>query len=105
MFVLLVVMLKLTTDVSVVKRVHWLRARAQKTRWQEELLLVTYEMQWTVRYFIHQTNQWELALAYLNITPGAHAYASRQNMAWYQLACQADTAFRSQNRSYISPLS
>ncbi|KAF8955608.1 hypothetical protein BDZ97DRAFT_1605370, partial [Flammula alnicola] len=25
-------------------RVHWLRARAQKQRWREELILVAYEM-------------------------------------------------------------
>ncbi|KAM6490431.1 hypothetical protein JOM56_014104, partial [Amanita muscaria] len=87
------------------KRVHWLRARAQMTRWQEELLLVTYEMQWTVRYFLHQTTKWESALSHPNITPGASAYASRQKMKWHKLTCRADKAFRSESRSYLSPLS
>ena len=33
------------TDTLLVKRVHWLRARAQKDRWSEECMLVRYEME------------------------------------------------------------
>ncbi|KAM6491255.1 hypothetical protein JOM56_013494 [Amanita muscaria] len=87
MFVLILLFSKLTIHVFLVKRVHWLRAQTQMTRWQEELLLVTYEMQWTVRYFLHQTTKWESALSHPNITPGASAYASRQKMKWHKLTC------------------
>ena len=44
----------------VVRRVHWLRARAQLMRWQEELTLTGYEMQWTVRYFLYMSRKWVL---------------------------------------------
>ena len=40
--------------------VHWLCACAQFMRWQEEVTLNTYEMQWTVRYFWHMSNRWDL---------------------------------------------
>ncbi|KAF8808485.1 hypothetical protein BYT27DRAFT_7096736, partial [Phlegmacium glaucopus] len=43
------------------KWVHWLRARVlhsvtrrKKNRWQEEHILVGYEMEWSVRYFLYQ---------------------------------------------------
>ncbi|KAF9486700.1 hypothetical protein BDN71DRAFT_1342710, partial [Pleurotus eryngii] len=32
-------------------RVLYLKSRALASRWREELLLVKYEMEWTVRYF------------------------------------------------------
>lgn len=82
-----------TTQDWIVRRVHWLRARAQKNRWEEELLLVTYEMQWTVRYFIHYGNMWQSALDDPNITEGAKAYATRQQTMWKTLAFRADKAF------------
>jgi hypothetical protein len=41
-----------------VRRVHWLRARAQLMRWKEEVTLTGYEMQWTVRYFQYQSQKW-----------------------------------------------
>ncbi|KAF8057043.1 hypothetical protein FPV67DRAFT_1677798 [Lyophyllum atratum] len=40
------------------ERVHYLRARANRNRWAEELRLVGYEMQWTTRYFLHQATIW-----------------------------------------------
>jgi hypothetical protein len=43
-----------------VRRVHWLRARAQLMRWQEEVCLTNYEMQWTVRYFSHVSSKWNI---------------------------------------------
>jgi hypothetical protein len=41
-----------------VQRVHWLRARAQKNRWQEEFTLVKYEMEWTSRFFLYRAEEW-----------------------------------------------
>jgi hypothetical protein len=42
----------------IVRRVHWLRARAQLMRWREQVTLTTYEMQWTVAYFRHMSKKW-----------------------------------------------
>ena len=41
-----------------VQGVHWLCARAQRSRWSEELILVGYEMMWTARYFWNQADLW-----------------------------------------------
>ncbi|KAF8813481.1 hypothetical protein BYT27DRAFT_7084446 [Phlegmacium glaucopus] len=38
---------------------HWLGARAQKNRWKEEHILVGYEMEWSVRYFLYWEKVWE----------------------------------------------
>lgn len=88
----------------IVRRVHWLRSRAQRNRWREEFLLVTYEMQWTVRYFIYHSKRWESASRGNNTLPGALAYANRQQAWWQELALRADNAFRSVNADYISPI-
>ncbi|KAF8166226.1 hypothetical protein BJ912DRAFT_863255 [Pholiota molesta] len=91
------------------RRVHWLRARAQLHRWTEERTLVRYEMEWTVRYFLHKSNFW-VAGAETSLThgrqplPGAAAYARQQAVTWRQLAIIADCAFRSSFSNYKSPL-
>ena len=41
-----------------VYRVHWLRAKAQKTRWIEELQCLQVEMESALRYFRHQEQFW-----------------------------------------------
>jgi hypothetical protein len=67
-------------------------------------LLVTYEMQWTVWYFMYHSERWQLASHSENTLPGPLAYANRQQALWRELACRADTAFTSANVDYISPL-
>lgn len=42
-----------------VRRIHWLRARAQLMRWKEQVTLISYEMQWTVRYFSYMSHKWD----------------------------------------------
>src|ERR1700679_4156392 len=84
----------------IVRRVHWLRSRAQRNRF----LLVTYEMQWTVRYFIYHSQRWQSASRSENTLPGPLAYANCQQALWHNLALRADKAFRSTNVDYISPL-
>ena len=86
-----------------VKRVHWLRARAQHMRWREECILVRYEMEWTVRYFLHKSDLWTLG-DHTNIAAGAVAYAHRQAAMWRDLAHYADQSFKSVNVNYKSPL-
>jgi hypothetical protein len=85
----------------VVQRVHWLRARAQKNRWQEELILVGYEMEWTTRYFLHRAGNWKAMLVQEDLPVGPKAYAARQAAQWEDLAFDAEQAFRIVNRKYI----
>ncbi|KAF8950435.1 hypothetical protein BDZ97DRAFT_1933982 [Flammula alnicola] len=88
------------------KRVHWLRARAQKQRWREELILVAYEMQWTVRYFSRESSKWRSAVDTPTISAGAKAYAYRKHLFWHKLAVVADKASRQTcGTQYTSPLS
>ena len=85
-----------------VQRVHWIRARAQKSRWEEELLLVKYEMDWTTRSFLHKAQEWQNRFEEPNIDPGPKAYAARQSSQWRRIACDADRLFRSANADYTS---
>jgi hypothetical protein len=62
-------------------------------------------MQWTVRYLLYNAGIWRSALTDLNITPGAQAYANRQQAMWHALALRADKAFSKETGDYISPLS
>jgi hypothetical protein len=90
--------------ILIVKRIHWLRARAQKNRWHEELVVVTYEMQFTVRYFLHKCKYWYDGAQSIDITPGSRAYALRQHAKWNRLAFIADSIFKTTTSQYMSPL-
>jgi hypothetical protein len=83
-----------------VQRVHWLRSRAQKNRWFEERVLVGYEMQWTVRYFLHRSSLWEERARITGQGSGAVAYATRQSALWYKLAADADHLYSKFNHNY-----
>ncbi|KAF9470551.1 hypothetical protein BDN70DRAFT_775409, partial [Pholiota conissans] len=78
------------------KRVHWLRARAQKDRWHEELTIIPYEMEWTVRYFLYESQKWRSAIGGTGrpISPGAAAYADRKMVMWHLMAIDSDGLFR-----------
>jgi hypothetical protein len=86
-----------------VKRVHFLRARALKNRWEEEHILLNYEMQWTVRFFKNKAEKWKVASHYPDITRGAKAYALRQEFRWKQMAINSDSIFKNTSSDYISP--
>lgn len=88
-------------------------------RWQEEVSLTTYEMQWTVRYFTHKSSFWletqnkpaepiltsaELNLTSAKVNPGARAYAKRKESTWLRLALKSDKTFKIINKAYKSPL-
>lgn len=79
----------------IVHRVHWLRARAQRNRWSEELLLVQYEMEWTVNYFDYMAEVWNQrsASAQRDVHAGSAAYAHRQKAQWYSMAASARGTF------------
>ena len=86
--------------ISADRRVHWLCARAQNLRWEEEVILVGYEMTWTVRYFTYNKELWE---GRRNVTgPGPASYATRKAAMWNTLAINADRTFAQVNKSYVS---
>jgi hypothetical protein len=87
-----------------VQRVHWIRARAQKSRWEEELLLVKYEMEWTTRSFVHKAREWQDRFEQPDVDPGPKAYAARQSSQWRRIAYDADRLFRSANVNYKSTI-
>ncbi|KAG0691964.1 hypothetical protein DFH29DRAFT_883337 [Suillus ampliporus] len=39
-------------------RVHWLRTKALRDRWEEEILLVGHEMRWTIDFLVHRSRTW-----------------------------------------------
>ncbi|KAF9037245.1 hypothetical protein BJ165DRAFT_1532623 [Panaeolus papilionaceus] len=39
-------------------RVHWLRAQALSRHWKEEFVLLSIEMEWTVRFFLFHSEKW-----------------------------------------------
>ena len=85
-----------------VQRIHWLRARAQWHRWKEETELVQYEMQWTVRYFLHESYTWKERSLNPNVLDGAKAYAAQQSDIWYGRAAMADKYFRFTNKNHVN---
>ena len=87
-----------------VKRVHYLRARALKKRWEEEHILVNYEMQWTVRFFLKKGENWRLGAYTEDISSGARAYAFRQVSRWEGMAVHSDRIFKKISLDYLSPI-
>ncbi|KDQ51515.1 hypothetical protein JAAARDRAFT_140026 [Jaapia argillacea MUCL 33604] len=41
-----------------VYRVHWLRAKAMRDQWREELVIVLREMDWVQHFFQHKLEEW-----------------------------------------------
>lgn len=70
--------------------------------------MTTYEMQWTVRYFIYRQEKWAEAQVVEAeprfVSAGALAYAKRKQSTWQQLAVKSDRTFRIINNAYKSPL-
>jgi hypothetical protein len=92
----------LTIIFSIVNRVHWLRARAQKQRWKEEFILVAHEMEWTVRYYIHQSQIWKTRRKVSTDMGdnGAAVYASRKEAMWFDMASKSHSQFSINCASY-----
>ncbi|KAF8157947.1 hypothetical protein B0H34DRAFT_858828 [Crassisporium funariophilum] len=84
------------------KRVHWLRARALNHRWHKEVVLVTYEMQWTVRYFLHQCKQWQEGADNPDVSAGARSYAVRQIIICHHYIIN-ELSIRYHRSSYLHP--
>jgi len=84
-----------------VYRVNWMRSRAQKNRWEEELPKTEKEMIWTTRYFMHQRDTWYSRLIDLRRDSprslGAEAYCEEMIFRWEELGRLADTLYRMAN--------
>ena len=84
------------TNLTLVYRVSWLRAKARFSRWSEELCLVESEMQWTVNWFWWKMEQWKkrlIDLADEDRPTGLDCYCHKQMALWHSLAEQAQTKF------------
>ncbi|KAF8956034.1 hypothetical protein BDZ97DRAFT_1672276, partial [Flammula alnicola] len=89
-------------------RVNWLRARAQRGRWAEELILTRREMQWTVRFYVHMAEKWKARrdtwLLHRDpdgqIARGHRAYAEQQMAMWNELGRVSEVMFTNANSDH-----
>ncbi|KAG1760006.1 hypothetical protein EV702DRAFT_985839, partial [Suillus placidus] len=79
-----------------VYRVHWLRAKALRDRWREELILVKLEMDWTHNFFLWKATQWgdRMQESLDKRLPGHACYSGRQSQMYSLLAQDAQAAFQ-----------
>ncbi|KAG1837563.1 hypothetical protein DFJ58DRAFT_846405 [Suillus subalutaceus] len=77
-------------------RVNWLRTKALCDRWNEEVILVKHEMQWSINFFNHKAKQWlgHKDNAVSTGLTGHACYAARQSQIYHQLAAHAADSFR-----------
>ncbi|KAF9471357.1 hypothetical protein BDN70DRAFT_820109, partial [Pholiota conissans] len=85
------------------QRIHYLRARAHCMRWKEELNLVSHEMVWTTRSFMHQIQLWNHHAEASVQHPGLQAYAFRKAAMWKELLHSGEERFRKVNQDYTTP--
>ena len=76
-----------------VYRVNWLRAKARKDRWEEEMELVVSEMNWTVECFKYHEKRWERR-AEGTQGLGQKAYAWKQKAMWENWGKSAEERFK-----------
>ncbi|KII83158.1 hypothetical protein PLICRDRAFT_119732, partial [Plicaturopsis crispa FD-325 SS-3] len=77
-------------------RVNWLRAKARYERWEEEVLIVGNEMQWTVLWFMHQKNCWIKRRDQCGEenTNGHRIYAQKQIGMWDMFIAEGKRGFK-----------
>jgi hypothetical protein len=86
----------LLTGTPQVYRVHWLRGKALRDRWAEEIVLVENEMDWTCNFFLHKSQEWadRIVPSTTDQHPGHACYAARQSRMYRQLADDGRDAFQ-----------
>ena len=84
---------------------HWLRAKAQKTQWIEELQCLQVEMESTVRFFLHQEKFWQQKQELIEpqLQPGHAAWVAQQGAMWNSMAMQANSTFNDLLNNYPPP--
>jgi hypothetical protein len=90
---------------NAVYRVHWLRAKAQKARWIEELQCLQVEMESAVRFLQHQEQFWQEKQEFIESQsqPGHAAWAARQSAMWHSMAMQAESRFNDLLKGHPPP--
>jgi hypothetical protein len=73
-------------------------------RWEEEKLLLNYEMQWTVRFFKNMAEKWKAGAGTQAISSGAKAYALRHESRWREMAVNSDKIFKYTSTDYVGPI-
>ena len=73
-------------------------------RWEEEKVLLNYEMQWTIRYFKNMAEKWKVGAETLVVSGGAKAYALRQESRWREMAVNSDKIFKYTSTDYNTPI-
>ncbi|KAI6009268.1 hypothetical protein EDC04DRAFT_2610636 [Pisolithus marmoratus] len=73
-------------------RINWLKVRARRDRWKEEVSLVRHEMLWTGLWFEYHKKMWEQR-ALQSTEPGKEAYAKKQMGLWSDFASKARLRF------------
>ena len=81
------------TDSQADRKMLWLRAYARKRRWDEETILVPFEMECTVRSYRRKAGEWE-TWARDSQTSGHAAYVRRQAALWTGMLDHAERRFR-----------
>ncbi|KAI5989846.1 hypothetical protein EDC04DRAFT_2588181, partial [Pisolithus marmoratus] len=81
-------------------QINWLKARARRDRWKEEISLVRHEMLWTGLWFKHHKNIWEKRALH-SMEPGKEAYANKQIGLWSDFAEKAMLMFQSKQMDCI----
>jgi len=92
-------------DLNAVYRVHWLRAKAQKTWWIKELQCLQVEIESAIRFFQHQEKFWQEKQEIIKpkSQPGPAVWAARQSAMWHSLATQAGSRFNDLLESQLPP--
>ena len=76
---------------------HWLKAKAQRDRWEEEVKILYHEMDFYVNFMKHREGLWEDRAAdashHSHTDSGLHCYALRQGDMWCLMAAQARQEF------------
>ncbi|KAJ3543837.1 hypothetical protein NMY22_g2997 [Coprinellus aureogranulatus] len=73
-------------------RVTWLRDKARRDRWREEVEILRSEMDWSINYFRTKARHWrELGKSYSG--PGKEEYAHSRAEFWQHLESAAQAAF------------
>ncbi|KAI6094266.1 hypothetical protein EV401DRAFT_1896361 [Pisolithus croceorrhizus] len=82
-------------------RINWLKARARRDRWKEEVSLVRHEMLWTRLWFEYHKNMWEQRALQLT-EPGKEAYARKQMVLWSDFENKASLMFQEWEQIYMA---
>ena len=73
---------------SSVYRINWLRAKARKDRWEEEVTLLQSEIGWAANFFKFKADEWG-KLSSASTNEGKSSYALAQKEMWSLLQAEA----------------